>query len=138
MITDPNAMTDAELARWQYAHRDQLDAEAEDGEPVEIDISPQMAVTMSFRLPSAEAESIRTAAKGQGITLSEFIRDACKDALAAREPLGEMTRATGERATHLAAIVARGFREAGVQLHLPDNAAVDVEQLDDDLRRILD
>jgi hypothetical protein len=74
-----NHLTDAELAQWQYAHRDQLDSEH--GEEVDVDISPQLSVTISFRLPGAEADAIRQAAEDAGMTLSEWVRRACSDAL---------------------------------------------------------
>lgn len=74
-----NEISEAELAEWQYAHRDELDAE--EGELVDVEISPQLSVTMSFRLPGAEADAIREAARSAGTSLSEWIRQACADAL---------------------------------------------------------
>ena len=74
-----NDMTEAELAEWQYAHRDEL--ESEEGEEVEVEISPQLSVTISFRLPGAEADAIREAARDAGLSLSEWIRQACAAAL---------------------------------------------------------
>jgi len=74
-----NDITEAELAEWQYAHRDELDSEQ--GEEIEVDISPHLSVTLSFRLPGAEADAIRQAAKDAGVTLSEWVRQACHDAL---------------------------------------------------------
>jgi hypothetical protein len=68
-------MTDAELAQWQYAHRDEL--EAEEGEPVHAEISPQLSVTLSFRVPGSEADAIREAAHEAGMSMSEWIRQAC-------------------------------------------------------------
>lgn len=79
MNTTLNNMTDAELAEWQYAHRDEL--ESDEGEEVELEISPQLSVTISFRLPGAEADAIREAARDAGVSLSEWIRQACADAL---------------------------------------------------------
>lgn len=72
-------MTDAELARWHYDHRHEL--EQEEDELVEAEIAPQLSVTMSFRLPGSEADAIRTAARAAGLSLSEWIRQACSDAL---------------------------------------------------------
>jgi hypothetical protein len=72
-------MTDAELAEWQYAHRDEL--ESAEGEEVEVEISPHLSVTISFRLPGAEADAIREAARDAGVSLSEWIRQACAEAL---------------------------------------------------------
>lgn len=74
-----NDMTDAELAEWQYAHRDEL--ESGEGDEVDVEISPQLSVTISFRLPGAEADAIREAAGDAGLSLSEWIRQACADAL---------------------------------------------------------
>ena len=79
MDTRPKDMTDAELAEWQYAHRDELESAAD--EEVEIEISPQLSVTISFRLPGHEADAIREAARDAGVSLSEWIRRACTDAL---------------------------------------------------------
>lgn len=79
MEPDFDAMTDAELAQWQYEHHDELDAE--DGASVAVAISPNLSVTMSFRLPGSEADAIREAARLAGLSLSEWIRQACADAL---------------------------------------------------------
>jgi hypothetical protein len=80
MSRDFDDMTDAELAEWQYAHRDELDAE--EGEPVDAEISPQLSVTLSFRAPGAEADAIREAARHAGMSMSEWIRQACAVAAA--------------------------------------------------------
>jgi transposase-like protein len=79
MNSRPNDMTEAQLAEWQYAHRPEL--ESDEGEEVEVDISPQLSVTISFRLPGAEADAIREAAREAGLSLSQWIRQACADAL---------------------------------------------------------
>ena len=79
MSRDLNEMTDAELAEWQYAHRDELDAE--EGEAVDVEFAPQVSVTMSFRLSGPEADAIRDAAKGAGVSVSEWIREVCAEAL---------------------------------------------------------
>ena len=81
-----NDMTDEELAEWQYAHRNEL--ESDEGEEVEVEFSPQLSVTISFRLPGAEAEAIRGAARNAGFSLSEWIRQACAAALEPDEPAG--------------------------------------------------
>ncbi|TVR31083.1 MAG: hypothetical protein EA388_13915 [Nitriliruptor sp.] len=106
-----NDITEAELAEWQYAHRDELDSEQ--GEEVEVDISPHLSVTLSFRLPGAEADAIRQAAKDAGMTLSEWVRQACRDALdpdrsarshrAAQSELRDATRQLEELARRLEA-----------------------------------
>lgn len=74
-------LTEAQLADWQYAHMDELDAI--EGEPVEFEVSPNLSLVMSFRLSGEEAEAIRLAAKAAGMTLSEWIRSACADAIRA-------------------------------------------------------
>jgi hypothetical protein len=79
MSRDLNEMTDAEFAEWQYAHRDELDAE--EGEPVDVEFAPQVSVTMSFRLSGAEADAIRDAAKDAGVSVSEWIRGVCAEAV---------------------------------------------------------
>lgn len=86
-------MTEAERAEWYYQHRDEL--VSEDDEPVEVEVSPRLDVTLSFRLPAAEADEIRSAARAAGVSLSAWIREACAmsyvtpdDALGS-EPLSE-------------------------------------------------
>jgi hypothetical protein len=79
MRPDLDAMTDAELAQWQYEHREELDEE--EGEPVDVEISSNLTVTMSFRLPGSEADAIRQAAREAGMSLSAWIRQACAEAL---------------------------------------------------------
>jgi hypothetical protein len=73
-----NELSEAGLAAWQYAQRDELDREQ--GEPVEVEFAPNLSVSMSFRLPGAEADAIRTAARSAGMSLSEWIRQVCADA----------------------------------------------------------
>lgn len=103
-------MTDAELAQWQYAHRDEL--EAEEGEPVHAEISPQLSVTLSFRVPGSEADAIREAAHEAGMSMSEWIRQACALAAApdtaaaqareARDALDEAGRSIQEAKRRMA------------------------------------
>lgn len=80
MSRDLDAMTEAELVEWQYAHRDDLDSD--EGEAVDADISPQLSVTLSFRVPGSEADAIREAAREAGLSMSEWIRRACAVAAA--------------------------------------------------------
>lgn len=79
MNRDVDELTDAELAEWQYAHREELDAE--DGELADIEIAPELSVSMSFRLPGHEADAIRSASAASGLTMSDWIRRACASAL---------------------------------------------------------
>lgn len=76
-------MTDAEIAEWQYAHRDELDAELDSDEYETVEATPtkDVATVTSFRMPPGELEQIRLAARAEGLTLSEWIRNACKAAL---------------------------------------------------------
>jgi predicted HicB family RNase H-like nuclease len=90
MDARPDDMTDAQLARWQYAPRDEL--ASDEGEAVEVEISPQLSVTISFRLPGAEADAIREAARDAGVSLSEWIRQACAAALEPDEATGRTAR----------------------------------------------
>lgn len=86
---DFSAMTDAEIAEWQYAHRDQLDAELEtdDYETVDATRAKNVATVTSFRMPPGELEQIRVAARAEGLTMSEWIRNACKTALGRPAPI---------------------------------------------------
>jgi uncharacterized protein (DUF1778 family) len=84
MSTQPDfeTMTDAELADYQYTHRDDpLGAEA-DLEEVEVEIAHPLSVSMSFRLPPHEANAIRAAAEQTGMSVSDWIRGVCSAAAA--------------------------------------------------------
>ncbi|MGW1677021.1 hypothetical protein [Saccharopolyspora sp. NPDC002376] len=83
MSKHPEEMTDAELADYRYAHRDDPDL---DGDEVEMMVARPLNVTMSFRLPQNEALEIRATVEASGSTLSEWIRAACADALANGKP----------------------------------------------------
>lgn len=86
---DFSTMTDAEIADWQYAHRDQLDAEldTDDYETVEAAPASDVATVTSFRMPPGELEHIRRAARSEGLSLSQWIRNACKAALGQPAPM---------------------------------------------------
>ena len=85
---DFSTMTDAEIADWQYAHREELDAvlDGDDYETVEAEPAKDVATVTSFRMPPGELEQIRIAAKAEGVTMSEWIRSACKAALGRPAP----------------------------------------------------
>ena len=86
MSTQPDfeTMTDAELADYQYAHRDDpLGAEAE-LEEVEVEIAHPLSVSMSFRLPAHEASAIRAAAVQAGVNVSDWICAVCSAAVECR------------------------------------------------------
>lgn len=86
---DFSTMTDAEIAEWQYAHRDELDAELDSDEYETVDASPtkDVATVTSFRMPPGELEQIRVAARAEGLTMSEWIRNACTAALGRPTPM---------------------------------------------------
>jgi len=79
---DFDTMTDAELADYQYAHRDNpLGGDGDlDLEDVEVEIAHPLSVSMSFRLPSGEASAIRAAAERSGTNVSDWIRGVCSAA----------------------------------------------------------
>lgn len=74
-------LTEAELAAWQYEHRDDLDDAIPGDELIPMEISESTSVTISFRLPGHEAETIRQAATQAGVSVSEWIRRACAAAV---------------------------------------------------------
>jgi hypothetical protein len=85
---DFSTMSDAEIADWQYAHRDELDEalDSDDYEVVDAEPAKDVATVTSFRMPPGELEQIRIAAKAEGMTMSEWIRNACKAALGRPAP----------------------------------------------------
>lgn len=73
---------------------------------MEVEISPQLSVTITFRLPGSEADAIREAE----VSLSEWIRQACAEALAPDETASSQRALQAElrAATHeLEALVRR-------------------------------
>jgi hypothetical protein len=94
---DFSTMSDAEIADWQYAHKDDLDDAlvGDDYERVDARPATNAAVVTSFRMPPGELEEIRSASDAAGLTLSEWIRSACKAALGRPAPSldrAELTR----------------------------------------------
>jgi uncharacterized protein (DUF1778 family) len=78
-------MTDAELADYQYAHRDDpLGAEAD---LEEVEIAHPLSVSMSFRLPPHEASAIRAAAEQAGMNVSDWIHGVCSAAAGKDAPV---------------------------------------------------
>jgi uncharacterized protein (DUF1778 family) len=71
-------MTDAQMADWHYAHKAELDAHMDQDEEIPVEYGEKISITMSFRLPAEEADVIRHAASDAHISLSEWIRTACK------------------------------------------------------------
>lgn len=74
---DFDTMTDAELADYQYTHRDNPLGDEADLQDVEVDIAHPLSVSMSFRLPPKEASAIRAAAERAGMSMSDWIRGVC-------------------------------------------------------------
>lgn len=147
MTKDPSEITEAELAQWQYDHRAQLDADAEVDEVVEdLEITAEVSITMSFRLPGTEADAIRETAAARGQTLTEFIRSACRaavdgvggDGKAHRHAVWSPTEGAPTSWRSLA-LLARRLSESGVSFVIPDDTDIRVsgEQLERDLERIL-
>jgi hypothetical protein len=58
-------MTDAELASYQYSHRE--DPLGDEAEFEEVEIAHPLSVSMSFRLPPEEVSAIRAAAERAGM-----------------------------------------------------------------------
>ncbi|MGI8309693.1 plasmid mobilization protein [Saccharopolyspora hattusasensis] len=81
-------MTDAEIADWQYAHRDELDEDLENAEEVEVEVVKPLSVTTSFRMSTDEASTLREAVRKSGLTQSEWIRQVCLLAAGAQSPVG--------------------------------------------------
>lgn len=86
---DFSTMTDEEVADWQYANRAELDAELDSDDYETVDAIPakDVATVTSFRMPPGELEQIRAAARAEGLTMSEWIRNACKAALGKPAPI---------------------------------------------------
>jgi len=61
---DFDIMTDAELAAYQYSHREDPLGDEADLEDVEVEIAHPLSVSMSFRLPPEEASAIRVPPSG--------------------------------------------------------------------------
>jgi hypothetical protein len=76
----PVSNREAADAQWLYDHRDDLD-----GEEVEFEVVKPLSVTFAFRLPEDEANAIRSAAESAGLSVSEFIRSACREAAGAKQ-----------------------------------------------------
>jgi uncharacterized protein (DUF1778 family) len=74
--------TESQDAQWLYEHRDELE-----GEDVDFEAVKPASVTFAFRLPPDEAKAIRDAAETAGISVSEFIREACRRTIGATQPL---------------------------------------------------
>jgi hypothetical protein len=89
MSTEPDfdTMTDAELAAYQYLHREDPLGDEADLEDIEVEIAHPLSVSMSFRLPPEEARAIRTAAERAGVSMSDWIRGVCSAAARGDAPV---------------------------------------------------
>lgn len=89
MSTQPDfdTMTDAELADYQYTHREDPLGDDADLEEIEVEIAHPLSVSMSFRLPPEEASAIRTAAEQAGMSMSDWIRGVCAAAAQGDAPV---------------------------------------------------
>lgn len=86
---DFDTMTDAELAAYQYSHREGPLGEESDLEDVEVEIAHPLSVSMSFRLPPEEASAIRAVAEQAGMSLCDWIRTVCTAAATADSALDD-------------------------------------------------
>ncbi len=88
MSTQPDfdTMTDAELAAYQYSHREDPLGQDADLEEIEAEIAHPLSVSMSFRLPLEEASAIRAAAERGGVSMSDWIRRVCAAAARGEVP----------------------------------------------------
>jgi uncharacterized protein (DUF1778 family) len=82
---DFETMTDTELADYQYSHRD--DPLGVEADLKEVEIAHPLSVSMSFRLPPAEADAIRAAAEQAGMSVSDWIRGVCSTAAGKDAPV---------------------------------------------------
>lgn len=83
MSTQPDfeTMTDAELADYQYTHRDDPLGPEADLEEVEVEIAHPLSVSMSCRLPPRMRPApSRAAADQAGMSVSDWIRGVCSAA----------------------------------------------------------
>ena len=75
----PDSMTEAELADYYYAHRDDPEMVGES-----VDYVPPRAARVAVRLNLEEEQRIREAAQAAGMTVSAFLRQAGLTAATAR------------------------------------------------------
>ena len=68
-------MTEAELAEYYYEHRDDLE-----GEDIteQVEVATPLAIQIAVRFNQDEASAIRKAAADAEVSVSEFIRNACR------------------------------------------------------------
>lgn len=74
-------MADAEVEAL-HAHKD--DPDEWDDAPAEVTVRPSPAEVVSFRIPGDELDRLQEAAAAEGVTLSQFIRDALRDKIEGR------------------------------------------------------
>ncbi|MGI8647934.1 MAG: hypothetical protein DLM55_02130 [Acidimicrobiales bacterium] len=72
-MTKPRSgIAEAENAEWLYEHREEL----ETGEPVDIEVSPNLASVVSVRFKRGELSQIEAAATAAGMPFTTYIREA--------------------------------------------------------------
>lgn len=69
-------MSERDLAKELWEHRDDPDEWEEEAE--EIEVKPRRSSVVSFRLESEELDEVERAAASSGETLSEYIRNALR------------------------------------------------------------
>ncbi len=72
MKKEPEEMTEAQYATWLYEHREELEA----GEPVEVEVSLNLASVVSVRFKRGELDQIEAAAAVAGMPFTTYIREA--------------------------------------------------------------
>ena len=72
---EPRAATAADV---EVLHAHKNDPDEWDDAPAEIGVRPSPAEVVSFRIPGAELARLQMAAAAEGVTLSEFVRDALR------------------------------------------------------------
>jgi len=68
-------------AESETLHRHRSDPDEWDDRPANIKVRPSPAEVVSFRLPGHELDRLQEAAAAEGMTLSQFIRDALEQRL---------------------------------------------------------
>lgn len=141
---DFEKMTDAEIADWQYAHKDELDDDLEDAEEVEVEVAKPLEVTTSFRMTAEEAAFIRSAAKDAKMSVSQWIRQACLNEATSSSEKPHSVRGTSGRRTWVFATEARRDsrgapaarirRPTASQLSEALRVVQDIQQADADVR----
>jgi len=76
-MTDEEAMMADSEIKALHAHKD--DPDEWDDVPSDVSVRPSPGEVVSFRIPGKELDRLQQAAEAEGVTLSEFIRDALRN-----------------------------------------------------------